>query len=289
MIFAIGSGGGSLTITNATSDASGFVQTAWTLGTTTGAQSVSVTSAGLAGSPLTFDATATPGDAVDLVFSVAPSTAVNNSVITPPVEVSIVDGFGNVVTAAVDNIDLAIDNNPSTGVLGGTTTVAAGGGIATFSDLTIDQVGSGYTLLASATGLNSATSASFNITSSSGVITWVNASGGNWSTGSNWSSGTAPTALDTVLIALAGTYTVNVDVSPTVAQLTVDGASGIQTLLVSSQTLTANSVGIGPNATVTLSAGTLAAAVTNGGLLFVQGGSALQPVSLVRQHQAGSH
>jgi hypothetical protein len=48
--------------------------------------------------------------------------------------------------------------------LGGTTSKAASSGSATFSDLTINQYGTGYTLSASATGLTSAPqSSAFNV------------------------------------------------------------------------------------------------------------------------------
>jgi len=47
--------------------------------------------------------------------------------------------------------------------LSGTTTVAAVDGVAIFSTLNIDRVGSGYTLSAVATGLTGATSTAFDI------------------------------------------------------------------------------------------------------------------------------
>src|SRR5205823_5525644 len=47
--------------------------------------------------------------------------------------------------------------------LSGTTTVAAVSGVATFSDLEIDQAGSAYRLSATAVGLAGTTSASFTI------------------------------------------------------------------------------------------------------------------------------
>ena len=41
---------------------------------------------------------------------------------------------------------MALDNNPTGAKLGGTLTVAASKGVATFSGLTLNKVGSGYTL-----------------------------------------------------------------------------------------------------------------------------------------------
>jgi hypothetical protein len=48
--------------------------------------------------------------------------------------------------------------------LTGTTTVAASGGIATFSNLSVNKSGTSYTLIPSSTGLTAATSSGFDIT-----------------------------------------------------------------------------------------------------------------------------
>src|SRR5213076_2065142 len=58
-----------------------------------------------------------------------------------------------------------IGTNPSSGTLAGTLTHAAVAGVATFSGLSIDKVGTGYTL--TATGAGSTTSTAFNITAGS--------------------------------------------------------------------------------------------------------------------------
>ena len=52
-----------------------------------------------------------------------------------------------------------------TGALSGTKTVAAVSGVATFGDLSVDPLGIGYTLLASATGLTGAESSGFTVLS----------------------------------------------------------------------------------------------------------------------------
>src|SRR5207248_2348646 len=104
----------------------------------------------------------TAGTATALVFSVQPTTTVAGAAITPAVQVTVQDGSGNTATGFTGNITVAIGTNPSTGTLGGTKIVAAVAGVATFSGLSIDKVGTGYTL--TATGAGSATSAAFNIT-----------------------------------------------------------------------------------------------------------------------------
>ena len=62
--FAVSSGGGSITGASQTTDVNGIATLgSWTLGTTSGTNRVTGTSAGLAGSPVTFTATGTPGPA----------------------------------------------------------------------------------------------------------------------------------------------------------------------------------------------------------------------------------
>jgi hypothetical protein len=78
--------------------------------------------------------------------------------------VEIVDQWGHVVTSDnSDTVTLLIGNNPSGGTLSGTLTVTVSAGIATFSDLSIDQIGDGYTLLAAADSLTGAESNPFHI------------------------------------------------------------------------------------------------------------------------------
>src|SRR5205814_499712 len=72
------------------------------------------------------------------------------------------DAGGNTASGFTGNITVAIGTNPSTGTLSGTKTVAAVAGVATFSGLSIDKAGTGYTL--TATGAGSTTSTAFNIT-----------------------------------------------------------------------------------------------------------------------------
>jgi len=106
-----------------------------------------------------------PGPATAFSFTVQPSNTVLLGRITPPVRVTAFDAFGNTAAGFANNVTLAIGTDPSLlgAHLGGTTTVPAVSGVAIFDDLSIDQLGSGYTLVASGPGIN-ATSAPFNIT-----------------------------------------------------------------------------------------------------------------------------
>ncbi|MFN8529737.1 MAG: SdrD B-like domain-containing protein, partial [Anaerolineae bacterium] len=124
---------------------------------------LTASAAGLTGATSSsFDITA--GAAAALNFVQQPTNTTVNGIITPSVTVQVVDAFNNTVAAGGTSITLAIGTNPSGGTLGGTLTQATDGtGLATFNDLTIDQVGVGYTLTASAAGLTGTTSTAFNI------------------------------------------------------------------------------------------------------------------------------
>src|SRR2546425_4326733 len=103
-----------------------------------------------------------------LAFSVQPSNAVSTVAISPAIQVQVQDANGSLMTTATDSITLAIGTNPGGGTLSGTLTVAAVGGVATFSNISIDKAGTGYTLTAAASGLAGATSSAFNITAGGG-------------------------------------------------------------------------------------------------------------------------
>ena len=75
------------------------------------------------------------------------------------------DSSSSVVTTYTGNVTVAISSNPSSGTLSGTLTQAAIAGVATFAGLSINNAGTGYTLVATASGLTSATTGAFNITS----------------------------------------------------------------------------------------------------------------------------
>jgi YVTN family beta-propeller protein len=102
--------------------------------------------------------------ATQLVFTVQPTSAVAGASITPAIEVTARDAFGNTASGFTASVTLAIGTNPGAGTLSGTRTVAATGGIATFSGLSINRTGAGYTLTATSGGLPTATSATFDVT-----------------------------------------------------------------------------------------------------------------------------
>jgi hypothetical protein len=105
----------------------------------------------------------TPGAAARLVFAVQPSNTMGGAAITPPVQVAAQDSFANLATGFRDSVTVTLDSNPASGALSGTTIVKAANGVATFNDLSIAQLSTGYTLRATAQGLGGVTSAPFAI------------------------------------------------------------------------------------------------------------------------------
>ncbi|MFO0746962.1 MAG: FG-GAP-like repeat-containing protein [Myxococcota bacterium] len=83
----------------------------------------------------------------------------------PASVVQLKDNAGNVCTNLDGRaITVRIGTNPSQGVLSGTKTVNTAAGVSTFSALKISQRGTGYTLIASSSGVTAVTSNAFNIT-----------------------------------------------------------------------------------------------------------------------------
>jgi len=78
-----------------------------------------------------------------------------------PLTVTLLDATGVAVPNATKTVRMGLSGGAAAAVLEGTTEVAAVGGVATFDDLAIDLVGSGYTLTAAGDGLTPVTSAAF--------------------------------------------------------------------------------------------------------------------------------
>ena len=113
--------------------------------------------------------TVNPGAPVKLAFLPIGATYQSAALIGSPLRVRILDAHDNVVVTAVNSVTLSIGANPASGTLsavGGAAglTKTPFNGEVDFTGASIDKVGSGYTLVASAASLTSATSSAFNIT-----------------------------------------------------------------------------------------------------------------------------
>jgi uncharacterized protein YjdB len=103
------------------------------------------------------------GPPQQLLFSHQPLGGVAGQVLSPAVELSVVDQNGDLVTSETGDVQIALGDNPTGATLGGTTTVALSNGVARFTDLTLNRTGTGYTLVAAHSSLSDATSAAFSI------------------------------------------------------------------------------------------------------------------------------
>jgi Bacterial Ig-like domain (group 3)/Bacterial Ig-like domain (group 1)/Bacterial Ig domain len=159
--FVAGPGAGSTDPVNATTDPNGFASSVWTLGSSLGGKTLTAIFSGLP--PVAFTATAVAATPTQLAFTRPPQTTAAGASFSPSIQVTVQDAAGNTVTSANDAVTLAIGSNPAGGTLSGTVTVNAVNGVASFGNVSIDQVGAGYTLTASAAGLTGATSPAFDI------------------------------------------------------------------------------------------------------------------------------
>ena len=157
--------GGSLggTTTVATDGTGSAVFTSLVISGPTGAYTITFSAPQLA--PATSNTIAIgAGAPAKLAFTQQPSNVAAGLAISPPVKVSIQDGSGNAVTSATNRVTVALGSNPGGSVLSGTLTVSAVSGVATFSNLSLNKPGTGYTLVATSGSLTQVTSTPFNVT-----------------------------------------------------------------------------------------------------------------------------
>ncbi len=216
---------------------------AHTLQFTTAAPTLSVTSSSF---------TVAAGAASQLAVTTQPAGAVSGSAFTTQPVIAIRDTDGNLTTSTA-SVTVAIATG--SGLLSGTTTVAAVNGVATFTNLAITGSGA-HTLTFTSAGLTSATSASFSVgaqtptqlgitTQPAGSVSGVNLTtqpvveirdaGGAVVSGSTASVTAAVTSGNGVLVGTATVAAVNG--VATFTNLRVNG-SGAQTLTFTSAGLT---------------------------------------------------
>lgn len=105
----------------------------------------------------------TPGAPASIRFSVQPSNVTAGDGIAPAIQVELVDAQGNLATASTAAVSLSLGTNPGGATLSGEATVNAVAGVATFSGLSLNQAGTGYTLVAASAGLPVVASAAFDV------------------------------------------------------------------------------------------------------------------------------
>ncbi|MFL5358662.1 beta strand repeat-containing protein [Archangium sp.] len=114
-----------------------------------------------------FNITAAAG--AKLAFAQQPTDVVAGKPIAPAVTVAVQDAFGNTASSTA-SITLTLKTNPGSSTFSGTRTVSAVGGIATFSTLSLNKAGTGYSLNAAATGLTAGVSSTFAVAPSTPTL-----------------------------------------------------------------------------------------------------------------------
>src|SRR5262249_38240667 len=123
-----------------------------------GNQTVTVADASAGSMTGSTTVTVSPAAASTLAFGQQPTTTAPGAVITPALTVRVLDAYGNlVVSDNTHQVTVGIGTTPAGGTLAGTTTVTVSGGVATFTNLSINNAGTSYTLTASSAGLTGAT------------------------------------------------------------------------------------------------------------------------------------
>ena len=93
-----------------------------------------------------------------------PATAQAGQALSPADHGGGPDGFENLVSTDTSSVTLSLGNNAGGGTLAGDVSEKVVGGVATFTNVSLNKVGTNYTLVASDSTLNQDTSASFSIT-----------------------------------------------------------------------------------------------------------------------------
>jgi adhesin/invasin len=176
--FAVASGGGSVVPTTpiATGTNGLAAATSWTLGNTPGTNTLTATSTGLTGSPVTFTATGLTGAPDHFTITTQPSSTARNAIAfaTQPV-LQLEDAQDNPVSQ--NGVPVTASIASGGGSLGGSTVTVNTNvnGVATFPDLEITGTIGNRTLSFSSPGLGGATSSIINLTAGDPVSIVVQA------------------------------------------------------------------------------------------------------------------
>lgn len=166
VIFTAPASGPSATLSNGTvaTNGTGAASVTATANTTPGRYSVTanVTSAGVSPAAVTF-ALQNIGPPAQLIFTTEPpASAVAGAPFS--VAVTVKDVNGVTIANFTGSVSLSLSSGTSGATLGGTTTVNAVNGVATFTNLTVNKAGSGYMLIPATGSVTSAPSTPFTIT-----------------------------------------------------------------------------------------------------------------------------
>jgi hypothetical protein len=239
--------------------------------------------------------------ATKLNFTTSPPNALGNQRFTVVVDIF---GSNDLRINSEASINLSIGTNPSAGSLSGILTGTATTGRIIFLGLSVNNPGSGYTLQASAAGLTSSISQSFDIygniygggigdgfdenqnlnaTAVGGQKLWRGSISTDWATAGNWYPSGVPSSTDPISIENnANNNNPILDGNRTVSSVDFSGAGkkievGAFTLTVSEALFNADA----SNFVKTASTGTVKRTITNSeSFTFPVGNSAYNPVTI---------
>ncbi len=186
------------------------------------------------------------GIPAQLAFIAQPSNVATGITMAPAVTVAVEDSVGNIVTNASNPVTLAIATNPASGTLSGTLTATPSNGIATFANLSIDNISNGYQLAATSTGLTPAVSQSFNVTPYPITVSAADPLVGVGSTLPGTFTLSQPAPVGGVTVTLSSSNTGIVTISPatvTIAQGQTSGSFTYTGVTTGLATLTASATG----------------------------------------------
>ncbi len=189
--WAVTSGGGSIAPSSVT-DGNGIAVAQWTLGSTAGTQTATATNVSLTGSPVTFSATATHGNATTIGVNTGngQSATVNTAVATAP-SVIVTDAYGNPVSGV--GVTFAVTGGG--GSLTGATPTTNASGIATLGSWTLGTVAGANTMTATS-GTLGGSPVPFSAIGTAGTPTQMSVNAGNNQTAQiNTTLPTAPSVL----------------------------------------------------------------------------------------------
>ncbi len=136
-------------------------------------QQVTVTDTAVASLSATLEREIIPAAPSQLRFAVPPVNGPVHAVL-PAVQVELLDAFGNRSRVSTPAVTVAIKGGNPVAVLSGTLSVSPVDGLATFSDLSVDQAGNGFQLTATADLLPAVDSTGFDVSAAlnacSGVV-----------------------------------------------------------------------------------------------------------------------
>ena len=158
----------------------------------------------------------TVGPAARLVITTQPGGGTAGAAWAAQPVVAVADAGGNTVPGATDTVTLAIGVNSGSGTLSctGGLSAAAVAGTATFAGCTIDRSGTGYTLVATAAGLTSATSSGLTVSAAAPAALVVGTQPSGGTGGVAWSGQPVVRIVDAFGNLTSSTATVTLALTP---------------------------------------------------------------------------